>query len=301
MPFPTEYYEDPGNAATYLAEHLTLGTLALIIGAGATMPLGLPRWEDLIDICLHNEGLDPRRSDDLELEASRLANHCTKKTKRDIRDVVEAGLYAHGRLSLTQLTTSSRLGAFGALLMGSRRGSVQTVITFNYDSVLEEYLALHGYTARIVTTLPCLHGAEDVTIFHPHGYLPAHPELGHRSSKLTLTKESFNELLGDPASPWVHFIRHVVRTKVLLVVGLSPASLAGGALGPILQHEAKKSAAIGPIAIALYGPGMDNNYSDVLRNQKVAAVSLPSFDDIDTLMLSVCQAASKRIPPPEGC
>jgi hypothetical protein len=300
MPLPTEYYEDPSNAVTYLAEHLTLGTLALIIGAGASMPLGLPSWEDLIDTCLLKEGLGPRRSIDMELEASRLAKHCTK-AKLDIRDVVETGLYARGRLTLSQLTTSSRLGAFGALLMGSRRGSVQTVITFNYDSVLEEYLALHGYTVRIVTTVPCLHGAEDVTIFHPHGYLPTRPELGHRSAKLTLTKESFNELLGDPASPWVHFIRHVVRTKVLLVVGLSPASLAGGALGPILQHEAKTSAVTGPLAIALYGPDMDSDYSEVLRNQKVAAVSLADFNDIDALMLRVCQAASQRIPPPEGC
>ena len=43
--------------------------------------------------------------------------------------------------------------ALGSLMMGARRGNVKKVLTFNYDSLLEWYLSLHGLSTSVVTTL----------------------------------------------------------------------------------------------------------------------------------------------------
>lgn len=290
MQLPVEAFEAQTEATKYLADHLGSGSLALVLGAGVGIPLGFPSWDGLVRRCFELQALEPP-GQNLELEASRLEEHC-KRNKIELRDVVHAGLYSGGRPSSRELTSSLRLSAIGALLMGSRRGSVQTVITFNYDSLLEEYLAIHGYHSRVVSSLPALHGGEDVTIFHPHGYLPAEPSLGTRSSSLVLTKESFNLLLGDPASPWVAFIRHVVRTKVLLFVGISESTLVGGPLGPILQSEAASIASRGPTAILLTADDEDPAYLPVVRNQNVAIVRLAQFDSIDDFLLGICQRAA---------
>jgi len=71
---------------------------------------------------------------------------CEKKGL-ELASVVRKCLYPEDGLSPADFMKSSRMGALGAMLMGSRRGTVSEVFTFNYDSALdelEEYLLLHG-------------------------------------------------------------------------------------------------------------------------------------------------------------
>lgn len=291
MNLPVESFESRDEAIKYGAEHLRGGTLCLAIGAGASAPLGFPTWEGLLRRCMADQSLPLSSTLGLDLSASVLGDHC-RRNRIDLRDVVHAALYQGGALSPQALTSSPRLAALGALLMGSRRGSVQTVITFNYDSLLEEYLRLYGYDSRAVSALPSLHGAEDVTVFHPHGYLPSDPSLGARSETIVLTRESFNQILGDPASSWVALLRHLIRTKILLLIGISVDSVAEGPLGTLLQFEAPALRHRGPSAIWLTVDSFDAAYVPVLRNQNVAAVRLPDFESIDDFLLRTCQVAA---------
>src|ERR1035437_7294833 len=59
-------------------------------------------------------------------------------------------------LHYTSILRNDLLIALGALLMGSKRGSVTEVLNVNCDDVLNWYLALHGFDTQVVTRLPSL-------------------------------------------------------------------------------------------------------------------------------------------------
>jgi hypothetical protein len=126
----------PNAATEHLGQRLFEGSLALLLGAGVSQPLGLPGFRALLDSCLAALGEGPFEGEDLELGATRLQTACIEKSQ-DIRIVVKKRLYSDpGGLPSAKLMGNKRLGALGAMLMGSRRGSVNTVLTFNFDSVL---------------------------------------------------------------------------------------------------------------------------------------------------------------------
>src|SRR5580658_1248756 len=119
---PIERYAHPRAAIEYLGQSLFDGSLSLLLGAGVSMALGLPSWKELINNGLTQLGEPPFDGEDLELGGTRLASACKKKG-RDIRQVVIACLYPDEGLSASALMGNRRMGALGAMLMGSRRGS----------------------------------------------------------------------------------------------------------------------------------------------------------------------------------
>jgi hypothetical protein len=285
----------PKAAVEYLGRRLFDGTLALLLGAGVSKPLGLPSWRELLDKGFASLGEPAFDGDDLELGSTRLANAC-KTHGRDVKELVTSCLYpADGGLTPASLMGSTRLGALGAMLMGSRRGSVSTVLTFNFDSVLEEYLLLHGYVVRVVTDLPALTGSEDVTIFHVYGYLPSKTSSGKASALITFTKESVLKMMGDPNHPFRELLRQTVRSKVLLLLGISGGTATGNALGPILAYEAQHLGSDRPSAFWVGADPVSADLSSVLLDAKVVTVKLPSYDTIDDFLLSICREAATHM------
>ncbi len=253
--------------------------------------MGLPSWKKLIHGCFNELEEEPEPGNDLELKGSQLEKIC-KERGVDIRSILKSNLYPDNTISPGVLMSSKRLGALGAMTMGSRRGSVTDVVTFNYDSVLEEYLTLHGYVARVVKSLPSLTGREDVTVFHPHGYLPSASGPGRDSANVVLSKESVLKMVGDTGHPWMAFLRNLVRSKVILMVGISLTTTLGSSLGPILAYEGGDISRERPSAfwIGKGEPGADER--SVLLNSNVVPVSLRSHEEIDDFLVSVCRKAA---------
>jgi hypothetical protein len=158
---------------------------------------------------------------------------------------------------------------------------------------------LHGYLVNIVTQLPALTGSEDVTIFHLHGYLPSASGPGHDSDKITLTKQSVLEMQGDPNHPWRVILRHVVRSKVLLLLGISEYTAIGNALGSILTYEAKHISADRPSGFwvaAEVEPAKFADFRTVLLDANVVPITLEKYEEIEEFLLSVCREAATRMP-----
>jgi hypothetical protein len=242
------------------------------------------------------KNLPDLEAQDLEKEGSRL-NHICRKSELDIREVVFQALYEHDDLAYDKLVTSSRLGALGAMLMGSRRGSVQRVLSFNYDSVLEEYLQLHGYSVNLVRGLPKDLGREDVTIYHPHGFLPSKSGFGERTSDIYITKEQKNERMGDRTEPWADFMRELVRSKILLFVGVGDDTITDGQIGSILADEAKRLRERRTSGFVLVERGLNDELrTEMFGAQNLTPVPLPSWEKVDEFLLSVCRYAAAKFP-----
>jgi hypothetical protein len=284
----------PDAAAKYLGDHLFRGSLALVLGAGVSKPLGLPSWAELLKTCFAYIKVSPYKGNDLELAATRLNEVCESKGM-DVKDVLRACLYPTKGISPPVLMTSKRMGALGAMLMGSRRGTVSDVLTFNFDSALEEYLYLHGHVVNVVTALPALTGSEDVTIYHPHGYLPSQTGPGTATEEIVFTKESVLKRVGDTQNAWWGVLRELVRSKILVLLGISEDTAIGNALGPILAHEAPHICVDRPSAFWLAANKARPDFRTVLHEANVVSVAVGSHDRIDEFLLAICREAAGRM------
>lgn len=293
------YASDLDSAATDLAGALMRGELALFLGAGISIDANLPSWSSLVIRCCEATGISSDDitpqigSDTLRLRADQVEAHFLEST--DYIKCVHDSLYATYP-GLSQPT--SLLHAIGALMMGSRRGSVRDIVTLNLDNVLETYLALHGYVPEVVTEPQRLRRNVDVTVYHPHGFLPKNQQ-DLWTKRIVLSQESFDQALDDEG-PWKQQIRQMVTTKMPLAVGLSFSdpvltSVISGAK-KLIEKEGRPAAfwlmkkPETPEEIRIM-----NDAIPAMKKRKIVPVVLDSFDNYPKFLLSICQHAANEM------
>ena len=112
--------------------------------------------------------------------------------------------------------------AVAALITGSRRGRVTSVVTYNYDDLRKQYLDMLGYAVCVRKEFRNLSTLGDVEINHVHGYIPQSgiDVLAIRRN-LSLVNKSYR---GRPASideRWAPYVAHCLYSKIGLFIGLS--------------------------------------------------------------------------------
>src|SRR5262249_46572895 len=112
------------------------------------------------------------------------------------------------------------LTAVGALTMASGRGNVAKVVTFNYDDILELYLSCYGFHCATVTRVPRWATREDVTVLHPHGFLPS-DSTALDVSPIVLTQLDYDDIVGNSKDLWRSTIVDVFRSHFCIFIGLS--------------------------------------------------------------------------------
>ncbi len=322
-----EKYLFEDHAVRKLADSLSQGTLVLFLGAGTTMGAGLPDWETLITGMHDRAEVDSRlpakpTADQLQAAADALRRDHFAGDEVGFRQLVKHALY--GDISLSEeILKDATMIALGALLTGSRRGSVHRIITLNFDCVLEWYLTLHGMVPKVVSKLPTLEGNEDVRIYHPHGFLP-HTDLPgkHKSSDfLVLDLKEVDLRLGTPGEPWMELIRHVMSSGICLFVGMSAKTFADRAISPPLSAAAASVHDDRPIGFWIIGRGTqdereqreqhetpeqreqreqgEQHQTSAMLEKGIVPVFLPDYDCVPDFLLRICrQAAVAERPGP---
>ncbi len=281
----------------YLAEQLKKGTLTLVLGAGASSGCGLPTWPDLVNRMRAQKGLPsiaaaPDASADILQSAADEVQRKFAGDESGYRTLVKDCLYSGVRLSSAVLQ-DSLLTALGALMIGSKRGNVRRVLTMNFDSMLEWFLSLYGFVARVVYRQPELEGGEDVRIYHPNGFLP-HPDLElPEGDTLILSLKSINERLGTLGDPWFELTRRLLRTGIGLFVGLSPRSFKDRGLAPLLVTVAKEIADGRPIGVWVVVGEEDEGLKSEFVESGVVPLFCPRYEDVPEFLLEICQFAAK--------
>jgi hypothetical protein len=218
MPTRDDFSDEP-TLIRYMASQLVRGRLALVLGAGISMPFGLPSWEILIERLF--EGKE-KPDGDFSLQV--LAEYYRRTFHDDDYEgyinAIHRALYKDCEVSLNAMRTNPTLSAVGALVMASRRGNVSNVITFNFDDLLETFLSYHGCVTKSLFDYP--HWAEysDVTVYHPHGMIPYDKEKGY-SKSIIFDQLSYSEVIGKENKPWYQLIATIMRSHTSLFIGLS--------------------------------------------------------------------------------
>jgi SIR2-like domain len=287
--------KDPEQAIAFLAENLRDGTLGLAIGAGVSKYLNLPSWSELVNECSRAAGLlEDMTAKSTPVELSERMEIIEKKyssgklengKSSNYRKIVHDGLYA--KVNYNKVLHGELLMALGALLMGSRRGCIREVINFNFDDVLEWYLYLHGYDINVISTLPALKTGADITIYHPHGFLPLH-DIFDESDFLIFSQDSYDSKMGDIREPWTELTKYFLRSKIMLFIGLSGADPTFGPMFKSVQGELGVSRKTG---LWLFGPNADKTKLDAIQERNFVPLEFKSFEDWPGFILKICQAA----------
>lgn len=286
------YASDRSLCLRELSGHLKHGTLALFLGAGASTGMGLPRWWELVNACASSSGVDESvdentPSDKLMRIMSRVERDCSSKSQ--YFELVTKKLYS-SCADDESLFSQRLLTAVGAATMNSRRGSVSEVITFNFDDILERYLDLHGFTSQVIVDLPVLRRSADVSVYHPHGFLPS--RAGHsQSEELIFSKFSFDRRLGDRLNPWQDSMRDLMCRKVCLFVGLSYDNATLSTILADLASPLKNQR--GPTGFWLVGPNDDDDTEEELLERNVVPIRATNYSEYSEFMLGICQHAAK--------
>jgi len=215
------------------------GELVIFLGAGASIPYGIPSWRDLVLELLFDQAAGTRRlgtlwphyrraiaswmTDYFEYDPLVLARmverSLAKRTENGPEEEVlflerlRTHLYAHTR------PTASRtmLSAVADLL--ARPGSgVRSVVTFNFDHLLEEELHARG-TAYTAVSGPGRPRGEGVRIVHVHGSVPREGAIAREA--LVFTEPDYHRLTEAVFHWGLSEIMETLRRHTVLFLGLS--------------------------------------------------------------------------------
>lgn len=288
------YVDEPELCVAKLSECLQDGSLALVLGSGVSAGMGLPVWWKLVKSCVVAAEMadthavsDDTSYDDLMKTMSRVEKKLKDQAK--YKSLVKSALYESIKDD-DALLDQRLLSVIGALTMNSSRGAVSEVLTFNFDDVLERYLDLHGFTSQVITALPEVRKSVDVTVYHPHGFLPSMVGLGTEGKELIFSKLSFDRRLGAQLDPWQELLRDLVQRKFLLFVGLTYGTTT---LTTVLADLADKLKPVrGMTGIWIVGPDDPEDSEEELKERNIIPIRMP-HEKYPQFLLSICQKAAR--------
>lgn len=237
----------PDGAKKALNEAYGRGRLTLYLGAGVSVPSGLPTWQRLV-LAMYLDMLSEtnRRAyanylhavaewmletspDPLEITAQKLRIHFGSDEAGFI-DALKRQLYA-GFFADEQYHVPDRrklrrgndtLRAVSRLIEGSsvrKARGVEAVVTYNYDNLLE--LALTARTRFHVVDRADSERGPGIPIYHVHGYVPLGEGEASGQSAIIFTEEQYHEATNEAYS-WTNLVQlHGFSGSTGLMVGLS--------------------------------------------------------------------------------
>ena len=284
-----EEWSDDAVVLERISQLLRRGSVALVLGAGASIGFGLPDWGTLMDrMCAR---LQLKRSTlPLEAEASRIQREAYAGDRTKFVAAVRESLYDGFSGKFESLRQNELLASVGAMVMASARGGVRRVVSFNFDDLVEQYLRFHGFVVRSIGEWPAWNGREDVSVLHPHGLLPIDPSR-KPGERLILTQADFDAVTGTATEPWHRACVETFSTHFCIFVGLSGAdqNLRSMRLQAQKVHIAgRQSSPYWGVRFALTSDERNGEWDE----QGVRVINIDSYARVPAMLLAICQTAA---------
>ena len=237
----------PAEARATLHREFARGRLTLYLGAGVSVPSGLPTWQRLV-LAMYFDMLSRANAraysnyihavaewmlknspDPLEITAQKIRMHFGNDNKgflESLKRQLYAGFFRNDRYNAPPRANLRRgnatLRAVAQLVERSSpkagRG-VEAVVTYNYDDLLE--LALGDRTRYQVVHTPDCERDGSIPIYHVHGYVPIRSDPSSSADQIIFTEEQYHEATNAVYS-WSNIVQiRGLSSSTGLMVGLS--------------------------------------------------------------------------------
>jgi hypothetical protein len=277
-----------------LAKRLSQRRLSVFLGAGVSTAFNLPQWGELLDRLYTIAGETRPAAKDNTRDAERLAGKPEYrgdplKFAADVR----TALYSSFSVDQLKSAENAMLSALGALVMSSVRGAAMNVVTFNYDDLLETYLRWRGFVVDSVANLPAWNGSSDVTVLHPHGWLPLDAK-ARLTSGIVLTQKDYDRIVGDAKNFWRQRQTDIMRSTTPVFLGLSGSDPNLTSMLTEVQNDHPSKGTDHYWGVRLTAKGDTN--SSTWEERGIRSFECADFDHIPSLLMEVCrQAAESRV------
>ena len=290
---PIQAYSTPSIAKEVLTELLLNGSLCLFLGAGVSeSSKSYPSWRTLVEHCIAGAGVEHQLPDNAVTEDLLVAMDVVRGSLRDedLKALVQRFLQKDFELDYSH-AKNMLLIALGALVMTSKRGSIDQIITYNFDDLIEWYFDLHGYKTQVVSRLPYISQDSDVTVFHPHGFLPKSTKY-KMSDHFIFDQLSYDLTIGRDDNPWFALSKQLLLSKVAIMVGVSGDDPAIRALLARVNEQLSAANAPRPVAFLLNRATSIEKPSSYYLARGIVPLSFDTYDDIWAFLLGICQNAA---------
>jgi len=219
----TEYYSKE------LAKILTSGRLTLVCGAGVSVGAGVPTWNRLLFQLLSS--MMKKISKDHSIPFNKVAvtdfqenyapsslivgKYLKNNLGKDFIREIRSALYVDNPI------TCDVIDAIIELSRPQRAVKpLDSIITFNFDSLLEENLKQENVPYKAIHKEGMTHGHNELPIYHVHGYLPKKGAIP-RDTEIVFSEDAYHSQFIEPFS-WSNLIQlNKLNENTCLFIGLS--------------------------------------------------------------------------------
>ena len=221
--------EDRDRKVSELIKALHSGRLTLVCGAGVSVGAGVPKWNELLLRLLRT--MISKLSEDYTLvensdDASRfhskyspsslvVGKYLKNNLGNDFLKELRSSLYS------TNPESCDLLNAIIELSRPQRNGKpLDSIITFNFDNLLEENLAKHNIKYKPIYSEGARNSPDELPIYHVHGYLPRKGKIP-TNMEVVFSEDAYHSQFIEPFS-WSNLIQlNKLSQNTCLFVGLS--------------------------------------------------------------------------------
>lgn len=221
------------------------GQFSLFLGAGVSSSAGMPDWNTLLnslfvtyltqefneDIAISDKDLDDivgrlnAINEPSALMAARYLRKGFSKGDGEAKDFIEAVTKNLYKLRNSNFPIDSELiKSIASMCLPRRTGAkVKSVITYNFDDLLERQLISNSILHRCIYTNNESFDPDELPVYHVHGFLPENRKLydGLDKSTLVFSEEGYHHIYSD-SYHWSNLVQlNSFRENSCLMVGLS--------------------------------------------------------------------------------
>jgi hypothetical protein len=237
---------DQNKAIKELKDAFNGRNLTLYLGAGVSIPSGLPSWEQLVLLLYFrtlkadinykvypnyllaiSEWLLKNKNEPLDIILRKIKNSGwdEKTFIKLIQETLYTGFNLFGQVQIPSIDENKTLTAVIKNLCSRSSPQIQglkSLITYNYDNLLEIGLEsthlLNNY--QIVWRKSEIIDAGKIPIYHVHGYIPLN-ERGSSMDEMIFSEEQYNNAFQD-AYYWGNMVQmQTLSSSTGLMIGIS--------------------------------------------------------------------------------
>ncbi len=240
-----DWKEERESIISKIKELYNRGQFSLFLGAGVSSSAGMPDWNTLLnslfvtyltkefngdvkitdnDIRIIVERLNSINEPSALIAARYLRKGLSSVDQESLEFIEEITKSLYGLRDTKKSINSELIKSTASMCLPRRTGAkIKSVITYNFDDLLERQLIINAIQHRCIYTNTESYDPDDLPVYHVHGFLPEKrgEHDGLDKSTLVFSEEGYHQIYSDHYH-WSNLVQlNTLRENNCLMIGLS--------------------------------------------------------------------------------